>query len=116
VPPTTTTLQIPPAGSRSVLPPTRHLVVDVVVADEGNVSARAVTVDARLVAVSGKLAAGSGTVTAQASAGALAPGAARYLRLRPLRVVPGETYDLHVTASVPGWPVASDSVVVQVAG
>jgi hypothetical protein len=116
VPPTTTTLQIPPPGSRSVLPPTRQLVVDVVVADEGNVPARAVTVAARLVAESGKLLAGSAAATVRAGAGALASGSARYLRLRPLRVVPGETYDLLVTASVPGWPVASDSVVVQVAG
>ncbi|MHB1599946.1 MAG: hypothetical protein ACYCXY_13895 [Acidimicrobiales bacterium] len=111
-----TTLQIPPAGSTSVLPPTAQLVVEVVVADEGNLPAGQVTVGARLTAAAGHLPAGSLSATVDRRAGALSPGGARYLRLRPMRVVRGETYDLVVTASVPGWPVATDTVVLQIAG
>ncbi len=137
-PVTTTTLQVPPPGSVSLLPPATRLVVDVVVADTGNVEARDLTVRAAVTPVLAKRAPGgrgspaagghhtSSAGKAPHAAGsrssvtdriaALQAGSARYLRIGPLAVTRGERCVLEVTAAVPGWPVARDRVTLDIAG
>lgn len=116
VPPTTTTLQIPPAGSVSVLQPTSRLSVEVVVANAGSMPASTVTIRAALTTRSGKPVPAGLTSAVSEQLGSLAPGAARYVSLRPIAVHDGETYVLTVSATVPGWKRAVERVVVQVAG
>ncbi len=129
-PVTTTTLQVPPPGSVSLLPPATRLVVDVVVADTGNVTARGLTVRATLTPLATRSASGARRAT---SAGRGAPavptrssvadrvavlqaGSARYLRIGALAVTRGERYVLDVTAAVPGWPASGDQVTLDIAG
>ncbi|MCU1492948.1 MAG: hypothetical protein JWO62_712 [Acidimicrobiaceae bacterium] len=115
VPPTTTTLQVPPPGSLSVLAPTSKLAVQVVVANAGNVGASPVTVVAALRARSGAAQAVGTSTSVTDRVRSLAPGVARYLSMPAMVVHKGETYTLTVSATVPGWRVAVERVVVHVA-
>jgi len=116
VPVTTTTLQVPPAGSVSVLAPTTHIEIDVIVADAGNVTAAPVSVEASLVPRLSSSSLTSTPVRAHASIPVLTSGEARYLALGPMHIVEGATYVLTVTATVNGTTMASDRVILDIAG
>ena len=104
-PVTTTTLQLPPAGSLSVLQPTGDLTVAAVVSDNGALPVEGVTLTAVL--------APDGGGTAQRVTrriGALAPGAARYVVLHGLHPRRGDRYQLAVTLAGTGAAPLTDRV------
>jgi hypothetical protein len=94
---TTTTLQIPSASARSVLPPTRAVTADVVVADAGDTPVRGVTVTVGVKGASGGVVARSGSVPR------IEAGGSAYLTIGPvpLGAVHG-TFLLEVEASATG--------------
>lgn len=100
-----TTLQVPPPGSVSILQPTRHLSVSVVVADDGDLSVAGVTVRAELQPV-----AGGPSQAVEHRIGRLAPRAARYVVLRGLHPKKGTRYELVVTASAASSDPVTDRI------
>jgi hypothetical protein len=95
---TTTTLQIPPQSARSVLPPTKAVTADVVVADAGNAAVRGVTVTVEVRSTGGEALAERTNSVAQ-----IAAGGSAYLTIGPVPLgkVVG-TFVLQVEASASG--------------
>jgi hypothetical protein len=96
--PTTTTLQIPPQSARSVLPPTKAVTADVVVADAGNAAVRSVSVTVEVRGAGGEEFAEVTNSVAQ-----IAAGGSAYLTIGPVPLgkVVG-TFVLQVEASASG--------------
>ena len=119
VPPPPTTLQLPPARSVSVLPPTGTLAVVAVVADSGNVAVPGIVVSATITGSSpGPTRAASPVVVAATRTrrlGTIVAGGARYLSLPSARVHLGGAYEIVVTVTAPGVPSAVARVHVRVA-
>lgn len=108
---TTTTLQVPPSGSVSVVPSTGRVVVSAVVASTGNLTVAHAILDATLAPTSGGAAStGSSPAIVSRRLGALAPGVARYVVLPALKVRPGASYRLVVTATFPGGSPATATI------
>lgn len=83
------------ATNVSILPPTRRLAVDAVVANFGNVAERGATVSAQLQPQ------GAGTPASASARVALVPGASMAVALPALPTAPGDTYGLSVSVSPP---------------
>jgi hypothetical protein len=84
-----------PGGGPSIIPPTGHLGVAVVVANDGNVAERGIVVRATVQR------AGSTTRPMASRRVALAPGSSDSVTLPPIPVVPGNSYTVTVTVSPP---------------
>lgn len=104
----------PAVGSAVEIPPTDKLVVSAVVADQGNVPARGVTVEVAVAPQTGK------PPTQRSRTVSLAPGGSTTVTFRAVRVVPDGHYTVTVTLRPPvpdvtPAAVTSDSVPVAVA-
>lgn len=103
---TTTTLQIPPASSKSVLPPTGTLAVQIVLQADGNQRVGPVIVSVQLVPVASETG-----VTRSRTISELGPGASRFLEFSgiPLGNISGR-FVLKVSATALGVPVVERSI------
>jgi hypothetical protein len=101
LPGVTTTLQIPPAGSVSVVAATAQLEVVVIVKNTGDTTARGAAVTAVL-SPSGASHAGAARVSCRHRLLVLAPGTSQYMVMPKLAVRHATSYELVVTATIPG--------------
>lgn len=109
----TTTSQIPPLGSISIIAPTSHVRVVVIVENTGNVAIRGAHVVAL---IESALRGSAGRASVEAKVPTLVPGASAYLVLPKLAVARAATYDLLVTASLANGRSVRRSVKLEVGG
>lgn len=100
---------VPDASGTAVVPPTSAVIVRVVVADEGDVDERGVTVVADVVPDTTHAAPGSVRVVSDVVAGGSVA-----VTLPPLRVRPGTSYVLRVTATSAAGTTSSSSLALAV--
>ncbi len=103
LPAPTTTLQIPPAGSVSVVAATRRLEVVVIVENSGNAAVRSAYLTVALTPTRSSKSGVAG-VSARHALVTLAPGGSQYVVMPKLAVRQATGYDLVVTASIPSGP------------
>ncbi len=113
LPGVTTTLQIPPAGSVSVVAATARLEVVVIVKNTGDTTARGAAVTAVL-SPSGTSHSGAARVSCRHGLLALAPGTSQYVVMPKLAVRHATGYELVVTATIPGGAPTSRSLALYV--
>jgi hypothetical protein len=113
LPGVTTTLQIPPAGSVSVVAATAQLEVVVIVKNTGDTTARGAAVTAVL-SPSGTSHSGAARVSCRHGLLALAPGTSQYVVMPKLAVRHATGYELVVTATIPGGASAARSLALYV--
>jgi hypothetical protein len=113
LPGVTTTLQIPPAGSVSVVAATARLEVVVIVKNTGDTTARGAAVTAVL-SPSGTSHTGAARVSCRHRLLALAPGASQYVMMSKLAVRHATGYELVVTATIPGGAPSARSLTLYV--
>ncbi len=113
LPSATTTLQIPPAGSVSVVAATSRLEVVVVVENTGDATALGAYLTVVLSPVRSSHT-GAARVSARHRLLSLVPGASQYVVMPKLAVKHATGYELVVTATIPSGPSATRSIALYV--
>ncbi|HLX78134.1 MAG TPA: hypothetical protein VKR27_04560 [Acidimicrobiales bacterium] len=109
----TTTSQIPPSGSLSIIAATRHVRVIAVVQNTGNVEIRGARVVVLLVLTSRSA---HGLTSAKQTVPRLEPGASAYLVFAKLPVTRSSSYKLLVTATLSNRRAVRRSIAIEVGG
>lgn len=110
---TSTTNQIPPPRSVSVIPATKTITVVAVIANAGNVPLGGIAIGASLRAAARTTPKAPGTRVIK-HIESLTPGGARYIDLGELDVTSGASYVLEVTATAPSGASALDAITIQI--